>query len=175
MEANEFIDKLIEAVLPTFLENIPQEDQYELTLAFYSNIRNSYSDIVEDATNNPESEFIISVFSELEKEIWSTTSVETKKAILLNDENFHNLEYLCLNAFQKAKQRLEDNIFTEEKECQIITKNMEYLIKKVQIYNSVKAKQLYSEAVIDLNYSCGLSDDTSFRISELQKEKYLVK
>lgn len=163
----EYMDGLIESILPTFMENIPEEDREQLSKAFIEKMRTDYSDVISDAVSNTNAslKMIISIFSDPEINIWSNMVLDRKKSILLYDDNFQKLISLSLNTFEKAKQRAKHNTLIEMQQYQNTFDEMENLLRKIQPYNITAAQQVYSEALVDLNYACGLSNNKSLRLA----------
>ena len=91
------------------------------------------------------------------------------KSLLIKDYNYEALYNLSKQAEMYALYRLRENSLIDADTYNGIIKSMNEVFDKVKPYNKTAAKMIYSEAIVDLEFAAGLTENTSLRVGRMSR------
>lgn len=170
-EINEWILKLT----TEFKEKIPREDEdyEELAISFKKYLEDSVQIIMNsnDKFISKEPEAIKSILNRTARR-FSMFDIKAIKQTLLEDEAFDSLANKSLNIFQMAKRKAEKKSINVEYDTNYEIGEMKQLLLKVKDYNQDSARNLISEAIVDLKFiEKENSDVVSLRLGQFMREQ----
>ncbi len=170
MVRNEMIEKIYNNLINKFQNNIPETEKEELSKLLKREIEGEVNKITEPI-DEKEKEFIITFITSYEKDLCNS-SLEYKKAKLIKDEQYEQINYLSLNAYALARKKLNDNETISVDEANEKLKLLENALNLVQDFNKPQAQTEVSEAILDLKYASGqVADIFSLRMGrEIQNK-----
>ena len=167
MEDKELKD-LINELVSKFKNKLPEENE-KLVEAFEKRLLKI---LLECKDNNYSKDFIVFHLNRITDKLISYNT-EQKKQKLLEDENFEKIRTISGEIFNSAINILKKN--SNEKSEQQDNKNainsMKELYNNVEEYNKEEARNLISEAILDLKFIKNPNSEiTSFRLAREKKE-----
>ena len=91
------------------------------------------------------------------------------KSLIIKDYNYEELCNLSKQAKMYALSRINDNLLIDANSYNDIIKSMNKIFDKIKPYNKNAAKMVYSEAIVDLEFAAGLTDNTSLRVGRMNR------
>lgn len=113
-----------------------------------SDIKNSKSKFI-----SKDSETIKRILKKIAYEICEM-DITSMKQSLLQDKSFEEIRMISGDAFELAKRKKVGENIEIDFDISDKIRQLDELLKKVEPYNIMKAKELISEAVLDLKYVC---------------------
>ena len=154
---NEMIEIIYNSLINEFKKNIPEDEKVNLSKLFKDRINTKVNKIKEPITKNKR-EFNISFIIHQEKDLCNN-SLEYKKAVLIKDEQFEQINYLSLNAYALARKKLNDSEVISVDDANEKIELLEKMLESVQDFNKPQAQMEVSEAILDLKYASNQVDD----------------
>lgn len=158
---NELIEKIYINTINIVLNGF--EDNYlELVKRkYYESLKNQYTGLeihIDDYEKTYET------FLKFEIEEWLEKDLEEKKRIFLDDLSLNQIIDIASFAFKSANNRLNNNVLISKDYVEQLIDKLEQLDKNVLEFNKELSSWYLSECIMDLNYSCGNTNNTSLRI-----------
>ena len=161
--------EILKAVNLVFLKDVPEEMKDNLENLYKKNIETQYLSLIEKIDSLEKFNKVLEYIVRVETELWGNASLEGKLSYLVKDAAYNDLNALSLKIFQLARERQEKQLILSDAEQNQFRKQLDDLLSKVMQMNQNRAKILYSEALLDLNYAYGLSEFTSLRLGSYNK------
>lgn len=175
----EELEGLIVKLTTDFEKTIPKEDneRNEMVVAFRNYLYLAVKTIQESTSKfiDKDLESIKSVLNGIAKDFGNREDIDAIKRILLIDSAFDEIRKKSLEIFEMAKSSLngKDNNVNIDIASEI--ENMQNLLKRVKGYNKEQARELISEAIVDLEYITHSEDDNlSLRLYQFKRRINII-
>ena len=143
--------------------------EYEISYKRY--LAKKYEEILEEFAIEESEDMlknIISMYIDDELKLWKSLNKNEMLEILDEDPAYEHLKFLSDAAYQKAKESVMTGKYMEgEGEYQSLIEEVVGCLDKVKPHNIDNAKDLVSEAILDIDCLFGKSEVKSFRLSSL--------
>ena len=160
------IDKIYDNVIDYVIENVPEEYVEEVKKAYHEHLVKIYSSFVTE-----DNEKLTNHYISLEKAKYGNVNDVLMRFV--NDEHLNTITKIANTVRNDAIGRVNG----KEIDIDYIKKSSEYIeslndnLPLVKEFNKKYAEQLISDAMLDINYASGISDDVSLPVSHIIKSK----
>ena len=160
------IDYLYENVKKEILKGFINPIEIKEILFFYRKyLEERYLEI----TEKEEFELKKEKFLKREMRNWIDVSKKDKQRFLVYDENLTKLGYFSNLAYEAAMARIKgENVNITEETAQNYKKRMKEYASKVRNFNIEVAKEYLSNGIVDIDFACGKTECTSFRVVKIR-------
>lgn len=167
------VEKLIQQIMSeTFpavkqkLNNVPECDKM-----FKDYLSRKYSAVLSELLAEESEETVRAIVHSYitdEENLFSDLNAGQVLSIINFDPSYEQLSFLSNFAFEQAKNVAKTGIFLSESEkYQNQLDDLALCLSSIQSYNVKAAKELLSEAILDIEYAFGKSQVKSLRLSRI--------
>jgi hypothetical protein len=171
LENEKMMDLFLKEIIPAFCNNISSADEPVLVAAFEERMKELYGEIFKEAAgiSNLRTEEVVALFADQEIRYWQNLSIEGKRMLLIKDQHFEELLSISLWVFEMACVKIEAGIENESHEATYdeLLGKLQSSFGKVQSYNLIRAKHVFSEALQDLDYLFERTNKMSLRLGRV--------
>lgn len=129
----------------------------------YQNILNSFE---KEKSENELTE-IVQMWNEDEINFFENLSEEELKVVLLPDKALKELEEISFQIFELAKNCKKKSYRLSDSEYEEWLKKISDPLDNIKEHNIPYAKELISEAILDIEYAYGKTNNMSFRLAKV--------
>ena len=147
---NDLIEKIYINTVDAVLKDFDEKDYEFIKRKYFETLKSQYEGLEEYIRDYNKT---YEKFYRFERNNWLNKSIDEKKKVFFDDLSLNQIIEIASIAYESAKNRLNNNIL-------ISKAYSEQLIDKLSWY--------LSESIVELNYSCGNTDNTSLRISHIR-------
>lgn len=157
---NEVINKIYNNLINVILKDIEKDYQEIVKSNYLKYLNEQYFEKYKDSNLDNLLEKLI----KFETIKWEDKTKDMKLNLLIEDPALNNLSHIASRAFQYANNRKETESLIDEDIANALITEMKELLVKVAEFNTSLANWYFSESLVELNYACGKSDNTSLRM-----------
>lgn len=167
MYADEYIDKIYQAISPAILAGIPGIERTGVSVAYRKYLIDTYGAFLREIEEKPEKgEDALRLLENKEKSRWENLTADQKKARLLPDHKLEDLRYLSELALQAAYKCIQTGEYkTSQEDYERELFQISECLEGIAPYHLDYAKELLSETLLDVDYAYGKSKNKSFRLA----------
>lgn len=169
------VEKLLQSIFDktiAIIENSLCEYQMDYKQDYFAYLREKYEMLLQDFVSTESDSTINAIvesYIEDETRLWKSLSKSEMLSILEKDAAFEHLSFLSEVAFNQAKKCLNNGTFlSNELDYKKQLEELSLCLDKIKFYNLAMAKELLSEAILDIEYAFKKSTAMSLRLSRLK-------
>lgn len=156
-------------LIDNFIKTLPEngEDNKELIDNFTNFLSDTVSHIIRlEPQYKDNKDFISRVVSQRAEYVTSLT-IDGKRSYLIRDLMFEKLQDISNKIYKQAVKKAEGKkVEFDEEKYESMKKELDDALKQVEPFNIDKAKNIYSESLLDIAYLSG-GDIASLRIGHI--------
>lgn len=160
-----YLNGLYNRIADAFLENVSENRRDTLKQAYISYLHSQFDDLYEESYDEEQKRRFVSMCVNKEKLIHFDLDEEAKSAFLIKDANYVSLETISLELARLAAEKKTTGRCNPARTEREYRQEIETLIDSVSEVFRYSAERVASEALVDLNYIFGISEDMSYRTS----------
>lgn len=157
---NEIINNIYDNLISVILKDVDEAYQEIIKVNYLKYLNEQYLEKYKDKDLSSLLEKLI----KFEMAKWEDKTREMKLNFLIEDPALNELSQIASRAFKYANDRKETETLIDENIAETLITEMQELLEKVAEFNNNLANWYFSESLIELNYACGKSDNTSLRM-----------
>lgn len=168
------IEKLLETIYDNTIPVIHKElkgSTYKYEINYKNYLRKKYSTLLREFVSEESQDTlqaIVKSYIDDEIRIWESLSKNEMLAILDDDPAFEHLAFLSNIAFEQAKDVLNTKkCISNDSQYQLRLEELADCLDAIKPQNINAAKELLSEAILDIDYLFGKSETMSLRLSRV--------
>lgn len=167
------INQLLQIIYENTI-NIVQNGLEEVNFenAYKEYLRDKYEDVLNEFAAKESEEMlkaVVNSFVEDEIRFWRDLNENEKMSVLVDDPAFEHLTFLSEVAFEQAKKALiNGHVKESDIEYHKELEDLALCLDDIKSFNVEAAKELLSEAILDINYAFGKSELMSLRLGRLK-------
>lgn len=168
------IEKLLETIYDNTIPVIHKElkgSTFKYETNYKNYLRKKYSTLLREFVSEESQDTlqaIVKSYIDDEIRIWASLSKNEMLAILDVDPAFEHLAFLSNVAFEQAKDVLNTKkCISNDSQYQLRLEELADCLDAIKPQNINTAKELLSEAILDINYLFGKSETMSLRLSRV--------
>jgi len=171
MNKDQIFEELFKKLLPLLLEEVETSFVEEIKALYISDFIKRYEKIIEmRLLKSEDPKDIVTKIELIEKSYLQNMTSLTKKQIYTLDKNLTRIFELSIQFFDMAKEAYNNKKQIPQDDVDKFSKEIVSFLSEVREHNKVIAEKLISEGVIDLKYSMGQTNITSFRLANYIKD-----
>lgn len=168
------IEKLLETIYDNTIPVIHKElkgSTFKYETNYKNYLRKKYSTLLREFVSEESQDMlqaIVKSYIDDEIRIWASLSKNEMLAILDVDPAFEHLAFLSNIAFEQAKDVLNTKkCISNDSQYQLRLEELADCLDAIKPQNINTAKELLSEAILDIDYLFGKSETMSLRLSRV--------
>lgn len=168
------IEKLLETIYDNTIPVIHKElkgSTFKYETNYKNYLRKKYSTLLREFVSEESQDTlqaIVKSYIDDEIRIWASLSKNEMLAILDDDSAFEHLAFLSNIAFEQAKDVLNTKkCISNDSQYQLRLEELADCLDAIKPQNINTAKELLSEAILDIDYLFGKSETMSLRLSRV--------
>lgn len=168
------IEKLLETIYDNTIPVIHKElkgSTFKYETNYKNYLRKKYSTLLREFVSEESQDTlqaIVKSYIDDEIRIWESLSENEMLAILDDDPAFEHLAFLSNIAFEQAKDVLNTKkCISNDSQYQLRLEELADCLDAIKPQNINTAKELLSEAILDIDYLFGKSETMSLRLSRV--------
>ena len=169
------VDELIQSIYDKtviIVKDTLIDSQIDYEESYLNYLKEKYSVLLmEFASEESDSmiKAIVDSYIEDETNIWKALNKNEMLSILEKDLSFEHLSFLSNIAFEQAKEcKKTDEFLSDENAYQKQLEELASCLDSIKPYNVGAAKELLSEAILDIEYAFNKSTTMSLRLSRIK-------
>lgn len=166
------INQLLQIIYENTINIVQNSLEDDFENAYKKYLRDKYEDVLKEFAAKESEKMlkaVVNSFIDDEIRFWKDLNENEKMSVLVDDPAFEHLTFLSEVAFEQAKKVIKsDEFIRDEHKYHRNLEDLALCLDDIKPFNVEAAKELLSEAILDINYAFGKSELMSLRLGRLK-------